>query len=110
MGTDGKDSGEMGQRGPFSQRAQRTTAAVSAENGNKYCLRCSAAGLGGEISTGVREEKANPFGAAGANMGVDTFSGAWEDKSQVSRSHPSGRPSCPNPVLLSEARVRSARQ
>lgn len=30
------------------QRAQRTLA-VSAENGNKYCLWCRAAGLGGKI-------------------------------------------------------------
>lgn len=46
---------------------------------------------GWQNTTGVREEKANPFGAAGVNLGeVDTFSGAWEGKSQVNRSHPTG--------------------
>lgn len=68
-------------RGGLSRRAQRTTSAVSAEHGNKYCLQCRTAGLGGKISTRVREEKANPFGAVGVNMGeADTFSGAWEGK------------------------------
>lgn len=75
---------------------------MSVGHGNEYWLQCCAAGLGGKIRTGVREEKAGPCRAAGADIWreVGTFSGVWKGES-VRRAIPthSGQLLYPNPAL-----------